>query len=153
MRFSFVDRIVEFSPRTRIVAIRAVTLGEEYLADHFPTFPILPGVLMLQVMVEAAGWLFQEAEAFQAGPLLLHEVKSITYRNFVKPGSLLRAEVAARRLTKEEGEFEGTGFCETEEVIRGRFGLRPLKPSEGPPAGVWAAYEVDARVRFEALRR
>jgi 3-hydroxyacyl-[acyl-carrier-protein] dehydratase len=153
MRFTFVDRIVEFAPRTRIVAVRAVTLGEEYLSDHFPTFPILPGVLMLQVMVEAAGWLIQEAEAFQAGPLLLSDVKNITYRNFVKPGSLLRAEVAARRLAKEESEFEGSGFCESEEVIRGRFGLRLLHPGEGPSGSVPAAIAADTRARFEALRR
>jgi 3-hydroxyacyl-[acyl-carrier-protein] dehydratase len=45
MRFGFVDNIVELTRGERIVAVKAVSLAEEYLADHFPTFPVLPGVL------------------------------------------------------------------------------------------------------------
>ena len=51
MKFVLIDRIVELSRGERIVADKAVTLTEEYLADHFPDFPVLPGVLMLETMV------------------------------------------------------------------------------------------------------
>ena len=53
MRFNLVDRIVEVQPRQALRAVKNLTLGEEYLADHFPTFPVMPGVLMLQTLVEA----------------------------------------------------------------------------------------------------
>jgi len=55
MRFHLVDRIVEVKPGRSLKAIKNLTLGEEYLADHFPTFPVMPGVLMLQTLVEAGG--------------------------------------------------------------------------------------------------
>ncbi len=45
VKFELIDRIVELTPRERIVTVKAVSLAEEYLADHFPTFPVLPGVL------------------------------------------------------------------------------------------------------------
>jgi len=52
MRFQLVDRILEVEPGRRICLVKHLTLGEEYLADHFPTFPVMPGVLMLQTLVE-----------------------------------------------------------------------------------------------------
>ena len=153
MRFTFIDRILEFTPRERIVAVRAVTLGEEYLADHFPAFPVLPGVLMLQTLVEAAGWLVREAEDFAGGPVLLREAKNINYKSFVKPGHLLRVEVKARRLEPGESDFEGSGFCNEDEVIKGRFGLRHL-PATAAVAGMTPSRsQADAKAAFALLRR
>ena len=57
MRFILVDRISELEAGRRIVAHKALSLAEEYLADHFPKFPVLPGVLMLEAMVQASAWL------------------------------------------------------------------------------------------------
>ena len=48
MRFSLIDRIVELEPCVRITAVKTLTMTEEYLADHFPHFPVMPGVLMLE---------------------------------------------------------------------------------------------------------
>jgi 3-hydroxyacyl-[acyl-carrier-protein] dehydratase len=48
MRFQLVDRILEVEPGKRIRLVKNLTLAEEYLADHFPSFPVMPGVLMLQ---------------------------------------------------------------------------------------------------------
>ena len=53
MKFNLVDQILE-REENRIVTIKQVSQAEEYLADHFPTFPILPGVMMLEAMVQAA---------------------------------------------------------------------------------------------------
>ena len=51
MRFHLLDRIVEVRPGEALRAVKNLTLGEEYLADHFPTFPVMPGVLMLETLV------------------------------------------------------------------------------------------------------
>ena len=65
MRFHLIDRIVEVRPGQTLQAIKNLTLGEEYLADHFPSFPVMPGVLMLQTLVEAGAWLLRLSEDFR----------------------------------------------------------------------------------------
>jgi 3-hydroxyacyl-[acyl-carrier-protein] dehydratase len=135
MRFECIDRIVEWTRGDRIVAVKAVTRGEEYLADHFPTFPVLPGVLMLEVLVEAAGWLVRDAQDFPPVVILLREAKNVVFKSFVRPGDLLRVEVACRRLARGESDFEGSGYCHEEEVVKARFGLTHVALSEGDAGG------------------
>jgi len=124
MRFTLVDRIVEFASRERIVTVKSISLAEDYLADHFPTFPVLPGVLMLELMAESAAWLVREAYDFAPVRVLLREARNVTYKSFVKPGDLLRVEVGCRKMEPERSDFEGVGFRGDTEVVRARFGLR-----------------------------
>src|SRR5262245_59768808 len=79
MRFHLIDRIVEVRPGQGLRAVKNLTLGEEYLADHFPTFPVMPGVLMLQTLVEAGSWLLRLGEDFRHSVIVLREVKNIKY--------------------------------------------------------------------------
>lgn len=154
MKFQLVDRVVELHRGERIVAVKAVSLAEEYLADHFPTFPILPGVFMLQVLVESASWLVRDALDFAPAAILLRDAKNVTYKSFVKPGHLLRVEVNCRKLEASESDFEGNGFCGETEVVRGRFGLRHFSPAErhGCAAGADAAIIADARQRWARIK-
>lgn len=123
MRFTLIDRIIEFAPGERIVAVKAVSLAEEYLADHFPTFPVLPGVLMLEAMVEAARWLVLESRRFAPAVILLETAKNVTYKNFVRPGNVLRVDVTCRGLRPNDSDFLGVGYCGESESVRGRFSL------------------------------
>ena len=59
MRFHLIDRIDGHEAGKSLRAKKFLALGEEYLADHFPSFPVMPGVLMLQAVVEAASWLWR----------------------------------------------------------------------------------------------
>ncbi|MFQ5490551.1 MAG: 3-hydroxyacyl-ACP dehydratase FabZ family protein [Phycisphaerae bacterium] len=126
MHYNLVDRVVEVVPSERIVAIKAVSRAEEYLGDHFPTFPVLPGVLMLEAMVEAARWLAWASQDFEHSLILLHEAKNVTYKNFVKPGQLLRVDITCRRMAHGDSEYAGAGLCEDREVVKGRFTLTHL---------------------------
>jgi 3-hydroxyacyl-[acyl-carrier-protein] dehydratase len=123
MKFVLLDRVIEVVPGKRIVGVKAVSQAEEYLADHFPTFPVLPGVLMLEAMVEAARWLVWRTEGFAHSMILLREAKNVTYKSFVAPGHTLRVEVTARRMEPGESGFAGTGYCEDNEVVKARFVL------------------------------
>src|ERR1700752_3103368 len=89
MRFNLVDRILEVEPGKRIRAVKNLTLGEEYLADHFPTFPVMPGVLMLQTLVEASAWLLRLTEDFRHSVIVLREARNVKYGSFVEPGKTL----------------------------------------------------------------
>jgi 3-hydroxyacyl-[acyl-carrier-protein] dehydratase len=153
MKFTLVDRIVLLQPRERIVARKAVTLGEEYLADHFPTFPVMPGVLMLEVMIEAGAWLVHHAESFTISLILLRSARNVTYRSFVRPGEVLEVDVACRRVARDESEFAGTGSCEGREVVRARFTLVHVRLRERSESleAVDRELTAAARARFSSL--
>jgi len=154
MRFALIDRIVELERAKKIVAVKAVSLAEEYLADHFPTFPVLPGVLMLQALVEAASWLVWDALDFTPSLVLLKAARNVTYKSFVKPGQLLRVEVSCRRLETAESEFDGIGWCDQVEVVKARFGLRHTTFGGAFPAAAGAHGRVieSVKARFGLIR-
>ena len=127
MKFQLIDQVLEATP-DRVVAIKNVTSAEEYLADHFPSFPVLPGVFMLESMVQAARTLL---EARGHGRMMLGEVRALRYGSFVAPGESLKVEV---RLQKEAGGafvFKGEGVrlraddqSEPTTAVSGRFTMR-----------------------------
>jgi len=77
MRFSLIDRIVELQPGAKIEAVKNLSLAEEYLADHFPQFPVMPGVLMVEAMTQAAPWLVRRTEDFAHSMIVLSEAKNV----------------------------------------------------------------------------
>ncbi len=155
MKFGLVDAILELSSRKRIVTVKAVSLAEEYLADHFPSFPVLPGVLMLEAMAESAAWLVREARAFPATVFLLREARNVTYKSFVRPGQVLRLEVNCRGLNEHQSDFSGMGYCDGSQVVKARFGLTHLDPrrfGDRVTANVVRGAE-ETRAQFASLRR
>ncbi len=134
MRFGLIDRIVEIEPARRIVAVKAGSLSEEYLAEHFPTCPVLPGVFMLECMVEAASWLVRLAQDFSHSVVLLESAAGVTYKDFVAPGQLLRVEVDCLRLAPQASRFSGAGYCDGSEVVKGRFALTHFNLASRSPA-------------------
>ncbi len=130
MKFVLIDHIVEQTPE-RIVARKQVSLAEEYLADHFPSFPILPGVLMLEAMVQAA-----RAMIGSPTPLVLSEVKALKYGNMIRPGEALEVEVTLHK-RNDDGSFacKGSGRVRRTDqaapsddvAVSGRFTLRPVR--------------------------
>ncbi len=153
VKFALVDRIESCVPSERIVAIKAVSLAEEYLADHFPSFPVLPGVFMLESLAESAAWLIRASEDFAHSVILLKQARNVTYRSFMKPGHLLRTEVTCRRLAPDESEFQGVGHCEDREVVKARFSMRHFNLAErnATMAAVDARIIAQARERFAWL--
>src|SRR5438874_3865058 len=89
MRFNLVDRILELEPGKKIRTVKNLTLAEEYLADHFPGFPVMPGVLMLQTLVESAAWLLRLTHDFRHSIIALREARNVKYGNFMEPGKSL----------------------------------------------------------------
>jgi len=135
VRFRLIDTILEQTPQ-RIVALKQVSLAEEYLADHFPSFPVLPGVMMIEAMVQAA----REMLRTQGGePLVLGEVKALKFGNMIRPGEALEVEVTLSK-HNEDGSYscKGVGIVrkrdrsiddakQPETAVSGRFTMRPVK--------------------------
>src|SRR6184192_409636 len=93
MRFNLVDRLLDFEPGKRIRMAKNLTLAEEYLADHFPTFPVMPGVLMLQTLVEAGAWLLRLTDDYRHSVIVLRDARNVKYGNFMEPGKQLAITV------------------------------------------------------------
>src|SRR5580700_9001342 len=77
MRFTLLDRIIELEPGAKITAVKNLSMAEEYLADHFPGFPVMPGVLMLEAVVEASAWLWRITSDFEHSVIVMREAKNV----------------------------------------------------------------------------
>src|SRR3954463_16392509 len=102
MRFWLLDKIRSFQPDSELSAIKNVTLTEEYLGDHFPEFPVLPGVFMLEAATQAGAWLLRLSDDFAYSIIRLREAKNIKYADFVPPGNTLAVAVS---IVKKEGRL------------------------------------------------
>src|SRR5207249_2290653 len=123
MRFNLIDRIVAVEPERSLQAIKLLTLGEEYLADHFPTFPVMPGVLMLQTLVEAGAWLLRLSEDFRHSVIVLREAKNIKYGTFMEPGRQMAVSVELVERTPAAATFKGRGEVEGQSTVSARLVL------------------------------
>lgn len=132
MHFSLVDRVIEQSA-DRIVTLKHVSSAEEYLQDHFPSYPVLPGVMMLEAMVQAARRLCDSG----SDPMVLGQVRALKYGAFVRPGATLRVDVTLHK-KNDDGtiDFKGEGTLlepnatsEPPTAVSGRFLLRPVRVS------------------------
>jgi 3-hydroxyacyl-[acyl-carrier-protein] dehydratase len=135
MHFDLVDAVVE-QTSDRIVTLKLVSAAEEYLQDHFATFPVLPGVMMIEAITQAARRLI-ETDAPTDPPMVLGAVRGIKFAGFVKPGSGLRVEVAIHaRHDDGSVDFNAKAFVVAQVVDRdasspvavsGRITLRPAR--------------------------
>lgn len=128
MRFMLIDQILEQSDE-RIVAVKTVAMSEEYLADHFPQFPVLPGVMMLEALVQAARALLSGRDDTADGPWVLAEVRNVRYGNMVRPGQTLRLTVDWMKAEAGSHSFKGLGEVEGDTALQARFDLKPLEPT------------------------
>jgi 3-hydroxyacyl-[acyl-carrier-protein] dehydratase len=148
MRFSLLDRVLEIEPGRSITAVKAVTLSEEYLADHFPRFPVLPGVLMLEAMTQAAAWTIRLGEDFAHSIVVLRAARNVKYGDFVEPGKTLT--VTAEVLSQDETttKFKASGRVGERTSLTARLTLERYNLADRRPHGA----AVDARVRAEMRR-
>ena len=124
MKFHLVDRIESIEPGKSIVTIKVLSLAEEYLADHFPAFPVLPGVLMLEALVQSAAWLVRVQQDFAKSIIVLSAARNVRYANFVQPGKTLRCELTAMEIGDSSAKFKGLGSVEGNQAVSARLELQ-----------------------------
>jgi 3-hydroxyacyl-[acyl-carrier-protein] dehydratase len=108
--FHLIDRVADLNVEERTIAVEAQVPEQSTIFDgHFPGYPLMPGVLLIETMAQASGWLLIALSKFERMPFLA-AVKEAKMRSFVTPGQLLRVEVGI--------VHEGSGFAVTSAKVR-----------------------------------
>jgi 3-hydroxyacyl-[acyl-carrier-protein] dehydratase len=118
-----VDRVEELIPRKRIVCIKAVTINEPFFQGHFPTRPIMPGVLIVEAMAQASGVLAVESLGLAGSGKLVYfmAIDGAKFRKPVEPGVLLRIEVDLVQDRGKVCKFAGRALIEGQLVAEANF--------------------------------
>lgn len=115
MRWIWFDRFEQFESGRRAVAVKNVTLAEDYLHDHFPGFPIMPQSLMIEGMAQTAGILVGEARQFTE-KVILAKIRRAVFHTLVRPGQQIRFEAEIEHLDEAAALTCGKITCEGELV-------------------------------------
>ncbi|MEZ5333492.1 MAG: 3-hydroxyacyl-ACP dehydratase FabZ [Thermoanaerobaculia bacterium] len=111
--FLLVDRVVEMQAGRRIVAVKGVTVNEPFFQGHFPGRPVMPGVLVVEGMAQAAGVLLLHDRAERHDKLLLFTgIEKARFRRPVLPGDRLRYEIEVLRLRERYSRLEGKAWVD-----------------------------------------
>ena len=154
MRFILIDKIVSIEAGKEIKAVKNVSLSEEYLADHFPTFPVLPGVLLLEGLIESASWLVRQTENFAHSMILLEQARNVKYKSFLAPGCQIEYTVKARTIEENVSSFIGTGISQGDLIVGARFALKHFNLADENSAMTATDAQVveSLKKRWELLR-
>lgn len=134
MRFWLLDAIEEVEPDARLVATKSVSYSEEYLQDHFPAFPVLPGVFMLEAATQASAWLLRLSDDYEHAVISLKQAKNVKYADFVTPGRQLRIETNLIKKEDRLATFKVSGTIDGKSSLSGRIVLERYNLAETDPA-------------------
>jgi len=123
MKFCLVDRITSLTRGESIQALKHVSLAEEYLQDHFPGFAVLPGVLMVECMVQTCAWLSRVTDDFRYSTILLQQARAVRFNGFVKPGETLVITASFRGGSAQQPEFQVAGTVDGRSAVSARLTL------------------------------
>jgi 3-hydroxyacyl-[acyl-carrier-protein] dehydratase len=133
MRFSLIDKITDLKPGVSIEAVKCLRAEEEYLKDHFPLFPVMPGVLMLEAMFEASAWLVRRTQNFAYSAVLLKEARNIRYGDFVQPGQTLTIQAEIFKQDATTTTLKTQGLLKGEVAVSGRLILEHFNLADRYP--------------------
>lgn len=153
MRFRQLDKIIELVPGERIVAVRHVRADEDYLRDHFPLFPVMPGVLMLEALFQASCWLIRATENFENSLLVLREAKNVRFADFMEPDQTLQINAEILKLEKECVSIKATGIKNDTVAVSARLviGKSNLKSKNTDLSPLDEFMRESMRVQFDQL--
>src|SRR5919198_6362323 len=109
--FLLIDRVIDLTPRERIVAIKNVTINEPFFAGHFPNLPIMPGVLIVEAIAQAGGALLLTEVVDRDQKLMVFTgIERARFRRPIVPGDQVRIEVEVKSWRMNAVRMEGKAF-------------------------------------------
>lgn len=139
MRFRQLDQITLLEPGKRIEGNKSLDGKEDYLRDHFPRFAVMPGVMMLESLYQAAAMLVRSTDDFKAGLVLLRQAKNVKFADFVQPGQTL--QIDAEIVKRDGGRFtiKARGHKDGKLAVAGRLVVESVVSETPTPIEQFAA--------------
>lgn len=137
--FLLIDRVVEFEPKERLVAIKNVTMNEPFFQGHFPGHPIMPGVLVIEAMAQAGAIIMMSEIPDRDKKLAVFTgIEKAKFRRSVTPGDQLRIEVSVLAFKTRVGRMEAKAFVEGKLACQATLTCQivPKKQEAAPEAAV-----------------
>ena len=115
------DRVIELEAGKRAVGIKNVTMGDSFFQGHFPNFPVMPGVLIVEAIAQVGAIALLSLEAQQGKIAFFAGIDNVRFKRQVKPGDTLRLEVELGTLRRGIGTGSGTAAVDGDIACRGDF--------------------------------
>ncbi len=152
VKFHLIDRITSLEPGKKLVCYKNLTMAEEYLFDHFPGFPVMPGVLMLETLVQAGAWLLRLSEDFRQSMIVLRDARNVKYGTFMDPGNRMEVKVELLERTETGATFKGSGSKNGQSTVNARFTVAAYNLCDSNPGLADGAQRDEALIKGLRLR-
>lgn len=119
--FLLVDRIVEIDYGVRAVGIKNVTVNEPFFAGHFPGFPVMPGVLIVEALAQVGAVALLGTEEYRGKMAFFAGIDGVRFKRQVKPGDTLRLEVELGKMRRSVGTGTATATVDGQLAVRGEL--------------------------------
>jgi 3-hydroxyacyl-[acyl-carrier-protein] dehydratase len=124
LKFVLIDKLTKIEPGKLATGYKQLSLAEEYLGDHFPTFPVLPGVLMLEAMVQTAAWVVRVSQNYANSVIVLQEARNVSYGSFVSPGDRMDVTAEVIKLDDKTSTFKTHCMVDGQSTAKARLTLK-----------------------------
>ena len=122
--FLLIDKVIELQPNEQLIAIKNVSVNEQYFVGHFPGEKVMPGVLIVEAMAQAGCIYFYYSKNMQGKDLIYYLAKvSVKFFKPVVPGDQLRIEVTTIKLMSKVGFLRTKAYVKDELIAEAEIGF------------------------------
>ena len=119
--FLLVDRIDELDPGQRAVGIKNVTANEQFFQGHFPSYPVMPGVLIVEAIAQVGAVTPLSMDEYAGKIAFFAGIDNVRFKRQVKPGDTLRMEVELKQIRRGIGSGSGVATVNGDIACKGDF--------------------------------
>lgn len=119
--FLLVDRVIELEAGKRAVGLKNVSIGEPFFQGHFPDYPVMPGVLIVEAIAQVGAIAMLSLEEYAGKIAFFAGLDNVRFKRQVKPGDVLKLEVTLGQIRRNIGTGSGVATVNGEIACKGDF--------------------------------